>query len=62
MRLGQTWKVATWENTLGKLILGKIPLGKYLTYFYSNGGGGLAVHSLYMMLISKFSILWLVFQ
>ena len=39
MRLGQTWKVATWENTLGKLILGKIPLGKYLTYFYSNGGG-----------------------
>ena len=25
------WEVATWENTLGRLLLGKTPLGKYLT-------------------------------
>ena len=27
----QIWEVATWENNLGKLQLGKNPLGKYLT-------------------------------
>ena len=28
------WKVGTWENTLGKLPLGKNSLGKYLTPIY----------------------------
>ena len=28
---GQKWEVGTWENTLCKLPLGKMPLGKYLT-------------------------------
>jgi len=26
LQLGQTWEVAIWENTLGKLSLGKTPL------------------------------------
>ena len=30
LRLGNSWEVITWENTLGKLPLGKNPLRKYL--------------------------------
>ena len=31
LRIGQTWEVANSENTFKKFLLGKIPLGKYLT-------------------------------